>query len=601
MNVLAHNTTTLRNLAEIRHRENVPPVETQYQIPQPMQSIPPDPVSPAAEVRKVVTDIKNLNKAHPMSPADLMHGKLKGKAPEESSPTPRKQALWNPFARPSAEAQSAPNPLQSPCCPSSEQETSLKLGPSPVPIVELQPEIAKPGGKPNSESATAHPTKSAGPAVSEQQKSTAEPVKTGKGEGEKKKFGGLLRRSKTTSDESSAQSVRTALSPMEKLSAEATKAVRDLQRLEGSIPEIRIGEGPVSEEEREEIIKRYQTILEGGITDPATFLKAAGDLAAIQPIIELPPARNHSLSEDAVLAPKATLQRLHSLSTDALIPSNQAVASHPLADDKAVEAKPVRPRAHRLSADATIPVQTAAPGHYLDADPTVNTPQQLFSHELLDDVVVQRRTKSPQPHGLDSDQKLSLAQRDRQPHGLHADKQIYTKHRQAQAHGLHTDKTLPSVAKSRQHELHSDHVIHSKSSGRAGHEIAHDVRILSPSGQVRDPLFVDADEAVKESAVFRKSPHPDAMPGHYTGSSSSGDAGENAMAALNASLQNAGQALGELNRALEGQENEHATGTATPSGQGFWGRVFGRKEGHEEGQTPGEEDMRDAQAAQRHR
>lgn len=613
MNVLAHNTTIIRNLAEIRHRENVPLVEMQYQSIQPMRTVPSGLFPPAAEVQKVVADIKDLKKPKPVSPAEFVNGKLKGKAPEEPSPTPEKRTLWNPFVRPSAEAQSAQSTSEPPCCPPSDPETALKPAPSPGPIVELQPEIIKLGGKPTRGSATTRPAKSADPAASEQPKLSEQPqgqagqpvtkpavelAKTGGREGKKKttKHGGLLRRSKTSDDERSAQGVGTAASSMAELSAEAIKAARDLQRLQENIPEIRIGQGPVSKEEGEETIKLHQAMLEAGISDPAMLLKAAGNLAAIQPIIELPPARNHSLSEYMVLTPKETPERLHSLSMDALIPSGKTVAGHSLADDEAIEARLFAPRAHRLSADATISVQTAAPGHYLDADPTVNTPQQLFSHELLDDVVVQQLTKSPQPHGLDSDKKFSLAQNDRQPHSLQSDKQIHTAQRQPHLHGLHTDKMLPGVAKSRQHGLHSDYSITPKASIRTGHDIAHNVRILSPSGQVRDPYSVGADEVVKESAVFRKSPHPDAMSGHYARSDSSGDAGENAMASLNASLQNAGQALGELNRALEGKEN--AIGTVPPSGQGFWGRVFGRKESQEESQALREESVRDSQGTQ---
>lgn len=606
MNILAHNTTTIRNLAEIRYRENVPPVETQYQPPAPMINLLPDPVS-SPDVRKVIADIRDLKKPKPMSPANLIHRDLKGKAPEEPILAPGKCTSLDPFVRSSAEDQPGPGSSEPPRCPPSDEGTGLQPAPSPAPITELEPEVIKPDRKPAREPATSQPQKLTDPGAAELHKTSqqpqgragqlganpsAVPVKISGHEGEKKrsKLGGMFRRSKTSSDDSSA-----AASAGVKLNTKATKAAQDLQRFQGSIPEIRIGEGPVPKEEKEEIVRRYQALLEAGVSDPLTMLKAAG--GTIQPIIELPPARTHSISEDTYLNPKTTQERLHSLSTDALVPSGMTTASHTLAHDKAVGVKPLVRRAHRLSADATIPVQTAAPGHYLDADPTVNTPQQLFSHELLDDMVVHRQTKSPQPHGLDSDKKFSLAQKDRQSHGLHSDKQIITAQKQPQSHRLHTDKVLPGMAKSRQHELPSDHVITPKAStARAAHNIAHDVRILSPSGQVRDPHSMSADEVVRQTAVFRKSPHPEAMPGHYTQSSSSADTGENAMASLNASLQNAGQALGELNRALEGRENDSAR--MSPSGQGFWGRVFGRKEGQGEGQTTGEEGIRESRGTQ---
>lgn len=617
MNIFAHNTTTIRNLAEIRHRENIPPVETQYEPPAPMCSVAPDPVSPEG-VRKVLADIKDLKKPKPVSPAELFHEKLKGKVPEEPTPISRKPTSWNPFARFAVEDQAASSSSEPPCCPPSEKDAALQPAPSPTPIVEMEPEVVKPGGKSARGTATTQPTKPTDPAAIEQQQPSektegradkpgtqpsAQTTKPKGREGEKKrtKLGGLFRRSKTSSDEGPTPDVKAASSSIAKLSAEATKAAHDLQRLQGNIPEIKIGEGPISKEEREEAIKRYHAMLEAGGSDALAMLKAAEQFSAIQPIIELPPARLHSLSEDAVLAPKASPERLHSLSIDALIPSSHATTSHTLEHDKATYIIPSMQRAHRLSADATVPVRTAAPGHYLDADPTVNVPQQLFSHELLDDMVVHRQAKSPISHGLDSDKKLSLAQKERQSHGLRSDKQISLAQRQPQSHGLHTDKVLPGKAKPRQHDLHSDHAITSKASARGAHDIAHDVRILSPSGHVRDPHSIGADEIVKESAVFRKSPHPEAMPGHYAGSSSSGDVNDNAMASLNASLQQAGRALGELNRALGASpEQENDAAKMSPTEQGFWGRMFGRKEGPEQGQAqaPGDENTRASQGTQ---
>lgn len=591
MNVLAHNTTTLRSLAEIRHRENVPPVETQYRAPEPMNSLLPDPVTPV-EIHKAIADIKDLKKPKPVPPAEFIHGIAQGKTLGGSISTPKKS--WNPFARPSAETHPEASSSETACAPPSKQEPIPKPGFLLSPNKQHRPETLKPVGKSASKPETHHATESTDPAAGEQHnvflpqgrpdqpgtEGSTEPSQSSGREAEKKrtKIGGLFRRTKTSSDEV----LSLPASSVAKLSAEANKAAHDLQDLQRSIPEIKISEGPIFKEGKESAIKRYQEMLEVGVADPVVLLKAAEDLSSIQPIIELPPVRKHSLSEDTVLAPKATPERLHSLSVDALIaPAGKSVTGHSLSHDEGFAPKPSMKRAHRLSADATIPVQTAVSGHYLDADPTVNTPQQLFSHELLEDVVIERRTQPPRSHGLDSDKQFSVIQSDHQAHGLHSDKQISMAQRQPESHGLHADKILPGLANSRKHELHSDNMIISKASSRSAHDIAHNVRILSPSGQVRDPHSMGSDESVKKTTVFRKSPHPEAIPGHYAGSSSSGDANENAMTSLNASLQNAGQALGDLNRALERGD----AARMSPSGQGFWGRMFGRREEQEEGQS----------------
>lgn len=557
MDVFAHNTTTIRNLAEIRYRELVPPVETQYEPLAPMHSLLTDPAPPllepvrSPEVPTVVADIRDIKRPKAVSLADLRRGDAKGKAPEGlTSTAQRRRASLKPFTRSLAADQPGPSSSESSYRPPSDEGVDLQPASGPAPIIELEPDIVTPDGKPAREAASWHPSK----------------------------FAGRFRRSKTSSDESPTGTKR---------NAEPTETAQDVQHLPQSIPEIRIGEGPVSEEEREEISSRYQALLEAGVSDPLTMLKAAAG-GEVPPIIELPPAPTHFPSED-------THDRLHSLATDALVPSSvKKTASHTLAHDKAIDAQPSLQRAHRLSADVTTPVQTpGAPGHHLDADPTVATPRQLFSHELLDDTVVQRQPKSPQPHRLDSDKVVARAQKDRQAHGLGSDKKILAAQRQPQSHRLDTDKVVPGMAKSKPHELDADRVIVPKASAaHAARDLSHDVRILSPSGRVRDPHSMSSDELASETTAFRKSPHPDAMPGHYAHSSSSADNGENEMVSLNESIQNANKALSDLSRALEGNE----LATMAPSGQGFWGRVFGRREGLGEGQTTGlEEGVRNAQ------
>lgn len=351
---------------------------------------------------------------------------------------------------------------------------------------------------------------------------------------------------------------------------ESIKAAEGLKRMQENVPQINIGEGPVSEEAKQQALERYQAMVESSAGDPLTMLMAGERFGALEAVVAAPPGRVHSVSEDTVLVAKPAARGQHSLSEDAQVAGGRAGQAHALGQDKVIDAKPSRRGAHRLSADAMVPVRTAAPGHYLEADPTVSSPQLLFSHELLEDPRV-LRPKSPQPHNLELDKKLAVLQKQLQPHNLHS------------------DTVLPAPQARSAHELHADQVVASGSSAQESHDISHDVRLLSPSGAVRDPHSIDDDEVIKEAAVFRKSPHPDAMMGGKWAAGGEASVINNPMASLNASLQNAEQAMGELNRLVassdSGKEN-HADGgrpgmgeraASSPAGHGFWGRVFRRR------------------------
>lgn len=364
----------------------------------------------------------------------------------------------------------------------------------------------------------------------------------------------------------------------DELIAMATKAAEDFQRIQASVPQMRLADGPMSEDAKAAALQRYRAIIEAGGADPFTMLMAAENLGALDAIMELPPARNHSLSQDVVLF-TSPASHDHRLSVDALLPGKRAAASHALTQDKVINATPSGPGAHRLSADAMVPVRAAASGHYLDDDPTVSGPQQLFSHELLEDVRV-LRPKTPQTlHSLDLDKKLATMQKQIQPHGLHADSTLPTPKARAAhdllsdqtissgglargSHGLHSDAVIPAFKARAAHELHSDQTVSSPVSAQGGHEVSHDVRIVSPgSGQLRETHGINDAEIIKETAVFRKSPHPDArlmIPrGSNQGSTSSGGEGSrdtSPMAALTAGIREANQALSDINRVVDAPE-----------------------------------------------
>lgn len=70
LNVFAHNSTTIRNLAEILHRETVPLVETQYAPQEPMVMSAVSPVSAAAgKIPNVLADLKDIKKPTALTPS----------------------------------------------------------------------------------------------------------------------------------------------------------------------------------------------------------------------------------------------------------------------------------------------------------------------------------------------------------------------------------------------------------------------------------------------------------------------------------------------------------------------------------------------------
>lgn len=264
-----------------------------------------------------------------------------------------------------------------------------------------------------------------------------------------------------------------------------------------------------------------------------------------QSIVEIPAgARVHSLSEDTFLIEKPP--RLpHSLDLDNIVPLDKARLSHILEHDQIIQSKPA-PEEHRLSTDTLIPTTAAAPGHYLEGDPVVSGPRQVLSHELLDDPIV-KRAKAFLPHTLESDKKVAAA-------------------KAARAHSLATDAILPAPPTPAAHDLDSDKMIAAPAPSGQEHDISRDVRILSPSGQVRATHTIDADEVIRETAQFRKSPRPDpaAMPGNWASSSASEEGAENnnnnnPVASLDAVVNSDDRALEELGQqAGPGKENKGA-------------------------------------------
>lgn len=315
-----------------------------------------------------------------------------------------------------------------------------------------------------------------------------------------------------------------------------------------------IGEGPMSADAKRKALQQYQDILAAGGSDPLKMLMSVDNFGALDAIKELPPARPHSISEDRVLIGKPGVLREHELSSDAIISSGKAapVAAHELLHDRVINVEPSKHGIHRLSADSMVPVRVAAPIRVATpshADPAVAGPKHLFPHEILD-FGRALHSKSPQPHSLDLDKTLASSQK------------------QSIIHGLHGKNVLAAPQARSAHDIHSDLLVKSTGSARTDHDLAHDVRILSPSGAVRDPHSMSDDETIKQNAVFRKSPHPDAMmPGQWPASTPSGTSVvNNPMASLNSSLHTAGQALDQLNHQSRGTASdgkENTTGTST--------------------------------------
>jgi hypothetical protein len=263
-----------------------------------------------------------------------------------------------------------------------------------------------------------------------------------------------------------------------------------------------------------------------------------------QSIVEIPAnARVHSISDDTFLIEQSAI-RPHSLDLDNVVSFNKARLSHILEHDQVIPSKPA-PKEHRLSKDTVVTKPAVTPGHYLEGDPLVLGPRQVFSHEILDDPIVEQATASL-PHTLESDKKIAEAAKT------------------ARAHSITTDTILPTASRPEAaHDLESDKVIMAPVPISGEHDISRDVRILSPSGQVRSPHAIDADETIREGAQFRKSPRPEAagMPGKWGSSSGSEErieTNKNPVGSLDAVVDSADRAPGELGR-LEGSGKENMT------------------------------------------
>lgn len=252
-------------------------------------------------------------------------------------------------------------------------------------------------------------------------------------------------------------------------------------------------------------------------------------------IVEIPAnARVHSISDDTFVIDTRP-RRSHSLDLDEVVPLDKARLSHILEHDQFIPAKPT-PEEHRLSKDTVIPKSAVTPGHLLEeGDPVVSGPRQVFSHEILDDPIVER-AKALLPHSLESDKKIAEALK------------------QARAHSLATDTVLPAAPQSgAAHDLESDKRIAAPPATSGEHDISRDVRILSPSGTVRGTHTIEEDEIIREGAQFRKSPRPDGadMPGNWASSSASDEdvgTNKNVVGSLDAVIDSANRALDEIGR-----------------------------------------------------
>lgn len=599
LDILAHNATTIRNLAEIRHRENVPAVELQPRahgrmVMTPVSSQP----LPSGEGRRVIADVKDIKRPKAMSVTDKIKQKLQGGSAEspQANQTPEMPASFSAFNNFVAAEEPGLAKLKSPV-PSSHTPTRQKQSvdeegePSEAKLTTEQFLTKSPAGSDatfaegtgaaqreaqtkaavSEEDAVATdeaviekvPSKDEPPPrLDAEESASSEADQSGSAKPEKpnRKISSMFNklRGKVLPEDGNA-----VASSMAELKADEDKAAEDHERIQDTLPQIAIIEGPMSDEEKVDAIKRYQAMQQKGGADQLTMLKAAKARGALEVVSELSSARTHSLSEDTVLIARPVTREPHEISAHPLVRSGTPAPAHALAQDKVINAKPTKRGAHRLSADSMIPVRIAAPGHYLDADPVVSGPQQLFSHELLDDVVVQQQNNPPRPHDLELDRKPAVLQKQMQGHDLHEDVAVPGVPKSTE-HGLHSDVALLTPKARPAHELHSDEVIASGSSARGGHDLTHDVRLLSPSGAIRDPHSVDEDEVIKETAAFRRSPHPEAMvPGNWVPSPSLERDNisdlNNPIASLNASLGHAFRALGELNRAVRspstGKEN----------------------------------------------
>ncbi|KUI71021.1 hypothetical protein VM1G_07011 [Cytospora mali] len=254
----------------------------------------------------------------------------------------------------------------------------------------------------------------------------------------------------------------------------------DVTHMQENIPQILIAiEPPVTTAEPLEHVKE--------ITEPRGSDQSDEEGQTIR---EIPAgARVHSLSDDTILISKApqVSNIPHRLSVDQIVTPVEVPVDYVLEQGQASQAKPVR-QAHRLSEDTMVTMKVAPTGNYLEGDPAVSGPQQVLSHELLDDPVAQERAMSPMPHTLESDKRAAAA---------------------------------AEVAKA--DEPQAEEPVRKARSKRT-HDISQDVRVLSPSGRVLALHAVDDEEIVRRTSQFPKSPHPNAVPGLWvvTASGTSG-------------------------------------------------------------------------------
>lgn len=196
-----------------------------------------------------------------------------------------------------------------------------------------------------------------------------------------------------------------------------------------------------------------------------------------QSIVEIPAnARVHSISDDTFLIEKPPL-RPHSLDLDNIMPFDKARLSHILEHDQVIPSKPI-PEEHRLSKDTVIPKTAVTPGHSLEGDPVVSGPRQVFSHEIIDDPIVKRAkaflphtlesdkkiaaaAETARAHSLASDAVLPDAPRPGAAHDLESDKRVAAPATGGQEHDISRDVRIlsPSGQVRRTHTIEEDEII----------------------------------------------------------------------------------------------------------------------------------------------
>lgn len=508
LTVVVHNATNLRNLVEVRVREEIEKrirqavlqraQQYKSQLPMEMKKMLPDKL-PQIEIPQGLEDALEHEKPRAISVVDRLKQKLAGKPSKE----PEKES--------GMELPTNLHPFQNFMV--AESSTVAREEQTGEQFPDVQPDQLT--------SNTAEPDVPSEPKKDEAGKLSSltigEKIKLKEDEQTKKlesKFGSRFKKSQKSKGKQVGIDAEPPVPAEAQPDPESDKATQGSEREQETIPEVRLGRG--------------------------------------QSIVEIPAnARVHSISEDTFFIEKPLHLFPHSLDLDSIVPLDKARLSHVLEHDQIIQFKP-NPQEHRLSADAMITKTAAAPGHFLEGDPVVSGPKQVFSHELLHDPIVER-AKASLPHTLESDKKVAA-------------KKI------AKAHDLASDTILPTPPNPAWHDLDKDSIVATGGLSRQEHDLSRDVRILSPSGQVRATHTIDADEVIKEGPLFRKSPRPDAaaMPGNWASSSTSEEAGDNGgngngnkqqhlVASLNAVVNAADQALDELGQpASSGKENKAA-------------------------------------------